>query len=87
MDNRTLALIVIGAIAAYNFRQTDKYAAEVGYYHGEETAWDIWGDYPSLDECRSAAISRYNQLTYYNRAYSWACLLKNGKGGYASRHR
>ena len=39
----------------------EKYAAEVGYRAGEEIKWEIWGDYASLDECRNAAIARYNQ--------------------------
>lgn len=66
-----------------------RYAAEVGYYRGTEIGWDIWGDFPTLEECRSEAIARYNfyEVEQRGRAYSWACLLKNGKGGYASRHR
>jgi hypothetical protein len=67
----------------------DKYAAEVGYKSGEEEKWDIWGDFTSLDDCRVAAIAKYN---FYNagssgRAVSWACLLKGSDGGYESRHR
>lgn len=64
------------------------YAAEVGYYAGETIAWDVWGDFQSLEDCRNAAIARFNYYhTQNERAYSWACLMKNGKGGYASRHR
>lgn len=67
----------------------ERYAAEVGYYRGEEIAWDLWGDFESLDECRSHAIARYNfyALEQNGRGHSWSCLLKNGKGGYTSRHR
>jgi len=66
-----------------------RYDAEVGYYEGTAERWDVWGVFSSLDECRDAAISRYN---YYNqerqgRAFSWACLKKNHNGGYESRHR
>jgi hypothetical protein len=64
------------------------YAAEVGYYQGKEIAWDLWGDFTSLDECRNEAIGRYNLYYAQNqRAYTWSCLEKNGKGGYTSRHR
>jgi hypothetical protein len=66
---------------------SQKYAAEVGYYHGGEVAWDLWGDFKSLDECRDAAIARYNFYVSEKRGYSWSCLLKNGNGGYTSRHR
>jgi hypothetical protein len=64
-----------------------KYAAEVGIAEGGSTRWEIWGDFDSLDACRSAAIGRYNQYFSQGRAQSWACLQKNGSGGYASRHR
>ena len=65
------------------------YAAEVGYYEGDQIKWAVWGDFGSLDECRNSAISRFN---YYNqaspgRATSWACLKKNRDGSYESRHR
>lgn len=66
---------------------SDRYTAEVGYYADGETKWDLWGDYTSLDECRSVAIERYNFYVSQQRAHTWSCLLKNGKGGYASRHR
>jgi hypothetical protein len=64
-----------------------RYAAEVGYYHGEEIRWEIWGDFQSLEACRNEAISRYNWYFRKEQAQSWSCLKKNGKGGYASRHR
>lgn len=65
-----------------------RYAAEVGYYRGTDIAWDLWGDFKSLDDCRSAAIFRYNFYVEQNdRAYTWSCLLKNARGGYESRHR
>lgn len=65
------------------------YAAEVGYYEGDQVKWEIWGNYASLDECRGSAIAKFN---YYNqaspgRATSWACLKRNRSGGYESRHR
>lgn len=65
------------------------YAAEVGYHQGDSQRFDVWGDFGTLDECRSAAIARFN---YYNRenprrAFSWACLKKNRSGGFESRHR
>src|SRR5215207_3575409 len=64
----------------------EKYAAEVGYRAGGEIKWEIWGDYASLDECRNAAIPRYNHYWADNRrATSWACLKKNRSGGYESR--
>jgi hypothetical protein len=75
-------------LAACDQIAPERYAAEVGYYHGNEIAWDLWGDYLTLDECRNAAIARFNvYAAQNNRGYSWSCLLKNGKGGYASRHR
>lgn len=65
-----------------------RYAAEVGYYRGSDIEWDLWGDFSSLDDCRSAAVFRYNfYVEQNNRAYAWSCLLKNSKGGYESRHR
>lgn len=82
-----LALMYFGYIPGCD-GWTKRYAAEVGYYQGTEVAWDLWGDYTSLDECRDAAISRYNFYVSQNqRGYTWSCLEKNGKGGYASRHR
>jgi hypothetical protein len=75
-------------LAGCDWFSPSRYAAEVGYYAGREVAWDLWGDFDDLDTCRSAAIARFN---YYaaqnNRGYTWSCLLKNGKGGYVSRHR
>jgi len=66
----------------------NRYAAEVGYYSGTEIAWDLWGDFDSLDECRDAAMARFNfYAAQNNRGYTWSCLLKNGHGGYTSRHR
>ncbi len=65
----------------------EEYAAEVGFYSGGEVAWEIWGDFGSLEECRNAAIDRYNLYFREDRAVSWACLLKDGEGGYESRHR
>jgi hypothetical protein len=66
-----------------------RYAAEVGYYQGEKQAWDIWGEFGSLDECRAAAIARFNSYNAQSpgRAFSWACLKKNRDGSYESRHR
>jgi hypothetical protein len=75
-------------LAGCDLASPERYAAEVGYYHGEQIAWDLWGDFPSLDECRNAAIARFNVYAADNsRGYTWSCLLKNRKGGYASRHR
>lgn len=79
-------LLVVATVALAG---CDRYAAEVGYKAGEETKWNIWGDFDSLDGCRDAAIAQFN---YYNsqgtgRAVSWACLLKSSDGGYESRHR
>jgi hypothetical protein len=64
-----------------------KYAAVVGISEGSDTRWEIWGDFSSLDECRSAAMARYNQYHSQGRAQSWSCLEKNSSGGYVSRHR
>lgn len=81
-----LAAWLIAALSGCVF---DKYAAEVGYRNGEGVTWDIWGDFTSLDDCREAAISRFNSLNFESpgRATSWACLLKDGSGGFESRHR
>jgi hypothetical protein len=81
----TTLAIAIGIAACSGFGE--RYAAEVGYQQGSETRWDIWGDYTSLDECRTAAMDRYNQYYAEGRATSWACLKKNREGGYESRHR
>lgn len=88
------ALITLGLTAAVLwywfgwFSPEQRYAAEVGYYNGSEVAWDLWGDYKSLGACQNAAIARYNYYASENgRGHSWSCLLKNGKGGYTSRHR
>lgn len=77
-----LALGLVGCIS-------DEYAAEVGYRKGDSVVWDVWGDFDSLDECRKAAIFRYNVLNFDSpgRATSWACLLKDRNGGFESRHR
>jgi hypothetical protein len=82
-----LALIYFGYMPGCE-GWTSRYAAEVGYYKGDEIAYELWGDYESLDDCKNAAIARYNYYFSDNkRAYAWSCLLKDGKGGYTSRHR
>jgi hypothetical protein len=83
-----LAPLALSSAACEDFRPK-RYAIEVGYYRGTGIEWEIWGDFPTLEECRNQAIARYNfyEVEQHGRAYSWACLLKNGKGGYASRHR
>lgn len=82
-----VVVIACVALSACSWFQSKRYAAEVGHYAGEEVAWDLWGDFESLDECRNAAISRYNAYVAQNaRAYSWSCLLKDGKGGYVERY-
>lgn len=86
---RVRAALLLTAVAALMLTGCDKYAAEVGYKAGEETKWNIWGDFDSLDRCRDAAIAQYNDYNSQGagRAVSWACLLKSSDGGYASRHR
>ena len=74
--------LLLAAAVLLTLAGCDRYAAEVGYKAGEETKWNIWGDFDSLDGCRAAAIAQYN---YYNsqgpgRAVSWACLVKSGDG-------
>ena len=77
-----LAIIYFGG---WGFWQKH-YAAEVGYYAGEQVSWDLWGDFTSLDECRNAAIDRYNFYYAHNhRGYAWSCLEKDGNGGYTER--
>ena len=81
--------ILIASVAVFLLLGCSRYDAEVGYYEGESQHWDIWGDFSSLEECRDAAIARFN---HYNRdragrAFSWACLKKSTSGGYESRHR
>ena len=84
MDERKLKSIGILSFALIaggcDFFSPSEYAAEVGAYRGSDIDWEIWGDFTSLEECRTAAMNRYNQLAADKRAYSWACLLKNGKG-------
>lgn len=82
-----MPLIVIGGLIWYYWSPSERYAAEVGYYHGGEVKWDLWGDYKSLDECRDEAMDRFNIYADQKRGYSWSCLLKNADGGYESRHR
>jgi hypothetical protein len=74
-------------LAACNLFST--YAAEVGYHAGEDVKWEIWGDFRSFDDCRSAAMARFNEINHESprRAVSWACLKKSSDGGYESRHR
>ena len=76
----TVAVLLIGC---------SRYDAEVGYFEGESERWDVWGDFRTLDECRDAAIARFNSYNQKRegRAFSWACLKKNLSGGYESRHR
>ncbi len=66
-----------------------KYAAEVGWRENGSEKWNISGDFDSLDDCRSAAIAKFNSINARNpgQAFSWACLKKNSSGGYQSRHR
>jgi len=82
-------IVALGVLLYFGMgRDTKRYAAEVGYYRGTEIAWDIWGDFKTLDDCRTQAMAQYN--VYYannKRAYIWSCLLKNDSAGYASRHR
>jgi hypothetical protein len=87
----TSAVVVLCTVLAgcdgLSFGST--YAAEVGYYEGSEVKWEVWGDFGSLDACRSAAIARFNQHNQQSsgKATSWACLKKSGDGGYEGRHR
>lgn len=66
-----------------------KFDAEIGYIKGKEQRFEYWGDFSTLDECRDAAISRYNAINADKpgRAFSWACMKKNLDGSYESRHR
>jgi hypothetical protein len=66
-----------------------RYDAEVGYYEGGSEKWETWGDFRSLDECRDAAIARFDRYNQVRdgRAFSWSCLKKGTDGGYESRHR
>lgn len=86
---RRLRTSVLLAVLVLVLAGCDRYAAEVGYRAGEETRWNIWGDFSSLDECREAAIAQFNvyESQSRGRAVSWACLLKSSDGGYESRHR
>ena len=86
----TVLLVATVALAGgCNLSIGSEYAAEVGYYRGEAQEWDIWGAFNSLEDCRAAAIERFNSLNRESpgRAFSWACLKKNSGGGYDSRHR
>lgn len=81
-------ILVCAMLAGCGWFTPEKYAAEVGYYQGDQVAWELWGDFSSLDECRDAAIAQYNAYVARDKqAYSWSCLLKDGNGGYVSRHR
>lgn len=83
--NRILAcMALVGTLSG-----CAKYDAEIGYFDGAEKRFDYWGDFSSLDECRNAAIGRFNAMNAdkSGRAFSWACMEKNADGGYASRHR
>jgi hypothetical protein len=93
-----LTLLFLGLNALWNEGLSPRYAAEVGFCRetsreppgrceDEPYDWDVWGDFHTLSECQSVATSKYNEYWKLGRAYSWACLLKNGKGGYTSRHR
>lgn len=88
MNRPLCAIIGLFVVIAGCDALGSKYAAEVGYRAGDETRWEVWGDFSSLEECREAAIARYNFYWRDNRrATSWACLKKNRSGGYESRHR
>lgn len=67
----------------------NRYAYEVGYYEKGQPRWEVSGDFASLDECRASATAVYNThaVARPGSVISWACLKKNGEGGYASRHR
>ncbi len=79
----TAALLLAGC----DWLWPERYAAEVGYYARGQVAWELWGDFATLEECRNAAIAVYDAHAIANRAHTWSCLLKNGDGGYTSRHR
>lgn len=66
-----------------------RYASEIGWREGGSEKWDITRDFGSLDDCRSAAVARFNSINARNpgQAFSWACLKTNSDGSYESRHR
>lgn len=77
-----ISLLASGCDAAPN-----RYSAEVVYLSNGQLQWDLWGDFASLEACRRDASKHYNHFLQQKRAHSWSCLLKDGKGGYTSRHR
>ena len=85
-SKRRLLLRLTVLVVVFLLLGCSRYDAEVGYYEGESEKWDIWGDFSSLEECRDAAIARYNYYYRQGRAFTWSCLKKNN-GGYESRHR
>lgn len=65
-----------------------RYMGEIGYYRGEEIAWERWGEFSSLADCRTGAIARYNfHQANGQRGHSWSCLLMNADGSIEARHR
>jgi len=38
------------------------YDAEIGYFDGSQRRFDYWGNFSSLDDCRDAAIGRFNAM-------------------------
>jgi hypothetical protein len=84
---RYVAVAATLLLQGCDWLQPKRFAAEVGYYEAGQLRWDIFGDFASLEECQSNAVARFNHYHAEKRAHSWSCLLKNGKGGYTSRHR
>jgi hypothetical protein len=83
-----LAGPVLAAVCVGGCAPQERYAAEVGYYDDDQVVqWEVFGDYPSFEDCEQEAVARY--LAYESRdvAFSWACLLKEEGGGYAGRFR
>jgi hypothetical protein len=69
-------------------RNTEDYAAELGFYQDGRLRWDISGSYPSFEACKEVAYARHEIYTRQDREYSWACLLRDSEtGAFTNRYR
>lgn len=87
---RRLALTVLALLAAAFLAacgEREEYAVELGFYQDGRLRWDISGNYPSFELCREAALARHEIYTRQDREFSWACLKRDGAGGYSNRYR
>ena len=83
-----ILLSLAGGVLLAACAAREEYAVELGFYQDGKLRWDIYGSYGSFEECREAALARHEIYVRQDRAFSWACLLKDPEtGGFSHRYR